>query len=87
MDLDPDSRRALSSRERVRLALHHQETDRIPIAMVCSGINPPARRELEVYLQRERGIDVQTYLDGLLDVRNVAPAYVGPPLAAVMMRC
>jgi len=82
MSLGLDRHQSLSSRERVRLALDHQETDRIPIAMVCSGINPPARRELEVYLQRERGIDVQTYLDGLLDVRSVAPAYVGPSLAA-----
>ena len=36
---------SLSSRERVRLALEHRETDRIPIAMVCSGINEPARTE------------------------------------------
>jgi uroporphyrinogen decarboxylase len=70
----------LSSRERVRLALEHQETDRIPIAMVCSGINPPAWRELEVYLRRERGIDVQSYLDSFIDIRSVEPAYVGPPL-------
>jgi uroporphyrinogen decarboxylase len=71
----------LSSRERVRLALEHQETDRIPIAMVCSGINPPAWCELEVYLQRERGIDVQTYLDSFIDIRSVEPGYAGPPLA------
>jgi len=71
---------SLSSRERVRLALEHRETDRIPIAMVCSGINPPARRELERYLRRERGIDVQRYLDAFIDIRNVDPAYIGPPL-------
>jgi uroporphyrinogen decarboxylase len=71
----------LSSRERVRLALEHQETDRIPIAMVCSGINPPARRALDAYLRRERGIDVQAFLDGFIDVRQVGPAYVGPRLA------
>lgn len=70
----------LSGRERVRLALEHRETDRIPIAMVCAGINPPAWRELEVVLQRERGIDVQTYLDGFIDIREVGPAYTGPPL-------
>jgi len=70
----------LSSRERVRLALAHQETDRIPIAMVCAGINPPARRALEVYLQRERGIDVQEYLDSFIDVVQIGPAYAGPPL-------
>jgi uroporphyrinogen decarboxylase len=70
----------LSSRERVRLALEHQETDRIPIAMVCSGINPPARGHLDAYLRRERNTDLQSYLDALLDIRNVGPAYVGPPL-------
>jgi hypothetical protein len=48
--------------------------------MVCAGINPPARRALEAYLQRERGIGVDAYLDRLLDVRQVGPAYVGPPL-------
>lgn len=35
--------RILSSRERVRLALAHENTDRIPMAMVCSGINEPTR--------------------------------------------
>jgi uroporphyrinogen decarboxylase len=73
-------RNSLSSRERVRLALEHQETDRIPIAMVCSGINPPAWRALQAYLRRERNIDVEAYLDGLIDIRQVAPAYVGPAL-------
>jgi uroporphyrinogen decarboxylase len=70
----------LSSRERVRFALEHQETDHIPIAMVCSGINPPARGHLDAYLRRERGTDLHTYLDALLDVRSVGPAYAGPPL-------
>jgi uroporphyrinogen decarboxylase len=71
----------LSSRERVRLALEHQETDRIPVAMVCSGINPPAYRELESYLQRERSMSVADYLSPLIDIRGVLPEYVGPPLA------
>ena len=31
----------LSSRERVKLALEHKETDRVPISMICSGFNPP----------------------------------------------
>ena len=68
----------LSSRERVRLALEHQETDRIPIAMVCAEINPPAHRALEALLRQTRGIGVQSYLDSFLDIREVAPAYVGP---------
>ncbi len=71
---------ALSSRERVRLALEHQETDRIPIAMVCSGINPPAREALESYLQRERGISVNAYLNPLIDIKGIGPDYVGPDL-------
>lgn len=70
----------LSSRERVRLALAHQETDRVPIAMICSGINPPAHRDLESYLRRTRGIGVQAYLDPILDVIGVGPDYVGPSL-------
>ncbi|MFH1571090.1 MAG: uroporphyrinogen decarboxylase family protein [Gemmatimonadota bacterium] len=72
----------LTHRERVRLALAHRETDRIPIAMVCSGINPPARRALEAHLRRERGITVDQYLAPLLDIAGVAPVYVGPPLPA-----
>ncbi len=70
----------LTHRERVRLALEHQETDRIPVAMVCSGINPPAHRALADHLRRERNLSVEAYLQPLLDIKSVAPAYVGPPL-------
>ncbi|MBT3346640.1 MAG: hypothetical protein HN404_26830 [Gemmatimonadetes bacterium] len=70
----------LTSRERVRLALQHETTDRIPIAMVCSGINPPARRALQEHLACERGLTVDTYLRPLLDILSVAPTYVGPAL-------
>lgn len=70
----------LTHRERVRLALEHRVTDRIPIAMVCAGINPPARRALEAYLARERGTTVDDYLRPLIDVANVGPAYAGPRL-------
>ena len=72
---------ALTGRERVRLALAHQETDRIPIAMVCAGINPPAYRDLEAYLQQARGLTVRQYLDPLIDIVQVGPRYIGPPLA------
>lgn len=71
---------ALTHRERVLLALEHRETDRVPIAMVCSGINPPAYRALSEYLGRERGLSVEAYLQPLIDIRTIAPAYVGPPL-------
>jgi uroporphyrinogen decarboxylase len=70
----------LSSRERVRLALTHQETDRIPIAMVCSGINPPVDREFDALLRDQKGCDLKTYLDAILDVRGVEARYVGPRL-------
>jgi len=71
---------ALSHRERVRLALEHQETDRVPIAMVCSGINRPAREALEGWLARERGLSVNAYLEPLMDIQGVGPDYVGPAL-------
>ena len=70
----------LTHRERVRLALEHKETDRVPIAMVCSGINPPAYKALAEYLKRERNLSVEAYLQPLLDIKSVAPAYAGPPL-------
>ncbi len=72
---------SLSSRERVRLALSHQQTDRIPIALVCAGINEPARKSLQDYLQRKRGIGVEEYLGKILDIRTVLPQYKGPELA------
>lgn len=72
----------LSSRERVRLALAHEETDRVPIAMVCSGINPPADAEFDRLLREKKGCDLETYLDGILDIRAVEARYVGPPREA-----
>ena len=70
----------LTSQERVRLALNHQAVDRIPIALICSGINPPAYQALDDTLRRERGLSAAAYLDGFLDVAEVAPAYRGPAL-------
>jgi len=72
----------LSHRERVRLALQHRRTDRVPIAMVCAGLNLPAREDLEAYLARERGTSVDEYLKPLIDIKVVGPEYVGPPLPA-----
>ncbi len=70
----------LTHRERVRLALDHRETDRIPIAMVCAGINAPAYRALEASLKRTRRISVEEYLRPLIDIQYVGPDYVGPAL-------
>lgn len=61
----------MNSRERVLAALDHRETDRIPIAMVCGGINPPAMRALDVYLRGDRRIGAQAYIDSFLDVAEV----------------
>jgi uroporphyrinogen decarboxylase len=70
----------LSSRERVRLALEHKETDRVPIAMVCSGINEPARSQFDGYLKREHDTCLQAYLDTFLDISPIDPEYAGPGL-------
>ncbi|MEW6751420.1 MAG: uroporphyrinogen decarboxylase family protein [Candidatus Latescibacterota bacterium] len=74
-------RSPLSSRERVRIALSHQEPDRVPVAMVCSGINPPARQAFDALLRRQRDVTAEAFLAGVLDICGVGPPYVGPPLA------
>jgi len=63
----------VSHRERVLLALDRKKADRIPIAMVCSGINSPAREKLEAKLKSERGITLAEYLDPLLDIETLNP--------------
>jgi len=75
------SKSGMTGRERVKMALAHQPTDRIPMAMICSGINEPARGALEGYLRRERNTGVDEYLRRFIDVREVAPRYIGPTLA------
>jgi uroporphyrinogen decarboxylase len=70
----------MSARERVRLALDHQETDRIPMALVCAGINEPVRSEFERYLKGKGHGNLTAYLDPLIDIKGVAPEYTGPRL-------
>jgi hypothetical protein len=72
----------LTSRERVRLALEHKTTDRIPIGMVCSGINPPAEQPFDTLLRKEMGLGLKAYLDSFIDILAVEPVYVGPRLEA-----
>jgi len=72
----------LSSHERVLLALDHKETDRVPIAMVCSGINEPTRSEFDDFLQKKTNIDLKSYLDSMLDIKSVGPLYIGSKLKA-----
>jgi uroporphyrinogen decarboxylase len=71
---------ALSGRERVALALQHRTTDRIPVGMVCAGINPPARKALADYLSARRGMTVEPDLAPIVDIVEVGPRYIGPPL-------
>jgi uroporphyrinogen decarboxylase len=73
---------ALTPRERTELALQHQPTDRVPVSLIGSYINPPARKELNEYLLATQGIDVDTYLKPIIDVVAVAPRYIGPSLSA-----
>jgi uroporphyrinogen decarboxylase len=70
-------REKLSHRERVLLALDHRETDRAPFAMVCSGINSPARENLEQYLKEKRDISLAEWLERLLDIETVMPPLKG----------
>ncbi len=70
----------LTHRERVALALDHQATDRVPIAMVCSGINAPAHVQLEAYLEAHRQTTVAAYLEPLIDIAGVGPDYTGSDL-------
>jgi len=70
--------KALSGRERVKLALAHKETDRIPIAQECSGINSPALKEFAAYLKQKRNLDPGTYIESFNDVMGVSADYVGP---------
>ena len=68
----------LSPRERVLLALEHQRTDRIPIAMVCSAVNDAVG--FDKYLQENRGIGMAEYFQDIIDVIEIYPDYIGPPL-------
>jgi len=70
----------LSGRERVLLALDHKETDRVPIAQICSGFNKPVWDSFDELLRRERGVDINGYLGDIIDVQYVEPAYIGPAL-------
>ena len=70
----------MKPRERVLAALKHETTDRIPIAMVCAGVNPPAYRDLEKYLSSTRSISAEDYLEPVIDITTVAPPYIGPSL-------
>lgn len=65
----------MDSRERVLLALHHQQPDRIPIDFWAS-------KGFLAKLEAETGLSQAQFLDAHdVDLRYIAgPAYIGPPL-------
>lgn len=73
---------SLTHRQRVLLALDHKPADRVPIAMICAGLNEPVRKAADELLRRTRRISLEEYLAPLIDVRQVWPEYIGPPLPA-----
>lgn len=68
---------SLSPRERVRLALDHQETDRVPISLICSGFEgtTPAALARRLGVDEEEGI--ARYLERFLDAIAVNGSYRG----------
>jgi len=73
---------SLSSRERVLLALDHQQTDRVPIATVCAGVNRPALDQLVDHLGLANAAEGLAWIDAFVDIKSVAAAYVGPTLGS-----
>lgn len=61
----------LSPRERVLAALNRQNTDRIPIGMICGNINDPALKNLNNYLRSTRGVSAWEYIDSFLDLTEI----------------
>jgi len=68
----------LTGKERVRLALEHKTTDRIPIGMLCGGINPPAMRQFDALVIQEKGMTASAYIHGLLDIVEIWSLDIGP---------
>lgn len=73
-------RAQLTHRERVALALDGQVTDRVPIAMVCSGFAFSVYQQFSALLEEKRGTTITDYLDEHLDIKYLVPPYIGPPL-------
>jgi uroporphyrinogen decarboxylase len=65
----------ISSRERVKLALEHQETDRVPVDFLAT---PETWANLKHYLGLPDQESILRYLGA--DVRHPRLSYIGPPL-------
>ncbi len=67
----------LSPRERVRLSLAHQETDRVPIALICSGFEGNTGPRLAAHL----GLDAEgltRWVEQYLDIAVIGGEFRGP---------
>lgn len=87
MNQRPRLKETLSPRERVRLAMEHRATDRIPIAMICSGFEGSSGADMAAHLGTDRE-GVERYLAQFVDVdvvnggyRGSGEEYRGPALA------
>ncbi len=61
----------LTGKERLELCLNHETTDRIPIGMLCGGINPYAKSQFDAYMKKKRNISADTYIDSFLDIAEL----------------
>jgi hypothetical protein len=64
----------LSSKERVLMALNHEEPDRIPLGAERGGLNPPAFIALREYLGIT-DLELHQKLSQYADIRSVNPGY------------
>ncbi len=71
---------SLTHRERINLGLAGQDTDHIPIAMVCSGFAITVARQFNDLLQQYHSTNIRDYLNRTLDIKNIWPPYIGPAL-------
>ncbi|UCC68638.1 MAG: hypothetical protein JSV79_01485 [Armatimonadota bacterium] len=77
MTRDPKAGSSLSPRERVRLALSHQATDRVPMTLVCGEPEALAREALARHLGVDSQQGVGRYLDQFVDLIPVGPNFRG----------
>jgi len=67
----------LSPRDRVRLCLDHQQADRVPIALICSGFEGTTRPRLAEHLGLDAaGLD--RWLEQFLDIAVIGGDFRGP---------
>lgn len=71
----PIDKEDITPRERVKLALQHEETDRVPVDLLAT---PESWANLKDYLGLSNAESIMTYLG--VDVRHPRLRYVGPPL-------